>query len=124
MAKKTTSASQKGCYARYKADNRAKTNKVRKLEKHIAANGEDAQSAAALAKLQSSNYTGRVKPSRTKSNLYKGVGLNKPSGRTGRPAQEFLALVKQAKAGIQEAMHLPVKMRAANGITVRTVKTK
>ncbi|CAL9963555.1 hypothetical protein VPHD479_0080 [Vibrio phage D479] len=98
MAKKTTSASQKGCYARYKGDNRALTNKVAKLERHIKVQPDDGQAIASLQKLKGSNYSGRVKASRQ-------------AGRLTRPAKEFKQLTKLAKAGLNEAMHQPKEVR-------------
>lgn len=98
MAKKTTSASQKGCYSRYSNDNRAMTNKVAKLERHIKSQPDDGQAISALTKLKGSNYTGRTAPSRN-------------SLRLTRPMLEFEQLTKVAKAGLNEAQYLPKETR-------------
>ena len=72
MSKKKTSASQKACSTRYKNDQRWKTNRIAKLEKHLEKHPDDAIAKAAIAATKSATA-----PRRTG---YKSKHVNRTSG--------------------------------------------
>ena len=72
MSKKKTSATQKACSTRYKNDQRWKTNRIAKLEKHLEKHPDDAIAKAAIAATKSA-----TEPRRTG---YKSKHPNRTSG--------------------------------------------
>lgn len=108
---KTSSKPQKAWRERYKAENRALTNKIAKLERHLKSQPDDEQTKAALAKLRGSGYTGRSAASRTSARMLNGTSLNRLCGRLGRGGKEYQALAKIAKAGINESNYKSAEER-------------
>lgn len=111
MAKKDSSKTQKENRAVYKKENRAKTNKVLKLQRHLKSHPDDAQSQDAFSKLESSKYVGRSKALRSKSRLVGSVSLQTLDGRLSTSGKLYQRLLKLKRAGLNQAKHMTKKER-------------
>lgn len=120
MSKKTSSKTQKDNRGIYKLDNRAKANKIAKLERHVKSSPNDQQSVAALAKLEKSGYTGRTKPLRNKSRIVGTISLQTLDGRLSSGGKLYQQLLKVKKAAENAFEH---KSKAEREF-IRQIKAK
>ncbi|WVX87378.1 hypothetical protein EniLVp02_0039 [Vibrio phage EniLVp02] len=117
MAVKKVSRKGKGSYAVYKNADRAKTNKIASLERHLKKFPNDVTAAGRLAQLKKpgTEYTGRKAPKRNRANMIhfgtQSATANKFDGRLSYTGKLIKGFLKVAKKVVNARNHKPKEQR-------------